>query len=614
MKLTAILDGDTIKVHQEGGYSPENKVALRSISTGARCKGGCYWSYPFSQGAIDALVEMASLINADLSLDDYLEQISTGSKDIFKKELEVRKAIQRYMDNTKLVPAPYVTRNDPVPWRHQQIAWHWGMRVDALYIAHKPGLGKTREGTDLIRGRIDMGSIRPPESIILPEREALSTPGKILPPRYGIKGGVLVVCPKVVIGTWYSELARWQQIQSQVVSGGVERKRRAAGTLAWVHLCNYGSLESIEGNEYDAIVADELHYVANEDSKRFQRMIELRKHARWVLGMSGTPLSNMLQSLWSQYYWLDGGRTLGSSLAAFKKKYYTGNWRDDAEKENATANVAKRVSRVTYFLTMQEAFPDKKQKIQQVIHVPMTPEQLKYYEQLRKRDEADVHTGTVSMVEMNTRLMKLLQVAQGFVIDDKRNVRQFTSAKLNALKDMITGSGDLTDKRVIVWCRFRHDLEMICKMLHDHQVAYLTLHGDLKEAEKEASKDAWNNDHRWRVLVGMIQMGIGINLHAPKCVDFNGNPERCSTTVFFGLDWRVTQLEQAMDRVYRGDQVETCLYRYLISADVDGMTDEKGEQIPVIDQRVYDTLMLKLEQSTELSEESLEYVKRLVAA
>ena len=106
----------------------------------------------------------------------------------------------------------------------------------------------------------------------------------------------------------------------------------------------------------------------------------------------------------------------------------------------------------------------------------------------------------------------------------------------------------------------------------------------------------------------MIQMGIGLNLHAPACVNEAGQPARCSTTIFHGLDWRVTQLEQAMDRVYRGDQVETCLYRYLLSDELDE-SDDDGEPLKPIDVRVYEALMEKLDQATRVSSGSVDHVR-----
>ncbi len=476
--------------------------------------------------------------------------------------------------------------------------------------------GKTRIGSDVIRGKFELGQIRSPEQFPLPERMSRAFEGekaRKLPARWCVRGGTLIVCPRVVISEWLEQLMRWQNIRGVAIVGDAEKKRYRAGLKAWVHICAYDSLESIEDNEYDGIIGDELHFIANEDSNRWNRMEVLRRSASWVLGLSGTPIPNQLQSLWAQFYWLDGGRTLGPSYEAFKRKYFVKEGRKLEETSTAESRITQALSRITMFLTLQQAFPGKAEKVHKVIRIPLTAEQAKYYEQVRKKAASDILTGTVSAVEQTTRLLKLLQICQGFVLDDERVVQQFSSAKLNELEKMLSDKGELTDQRTIVWCRFRHDITMVSQMLTRKGVAHMTWTGGISEAEETRIKTEWNNNYKQRVFVGMIQKGIGVNLHAPNCVDDKGQPARCSTTVFFGFDYKVTELEQAMDRVYRGDQVETCLYYYLLSEDLD-QDDDNGNPMKPIDARIYDVLLEKLGQVARVTEGSIEYVRRLLGA
>jgi hypothetical protein len=606
---------DSLEVKQELGFGTDSKAALKAISSKHRWDGGRNtWIYPYTPGNLQGLVDAASVLGFRLDMDQALREQLTRVQAETEHEHSVRKLIQTFLDDRKLPIAPYTTQPIPPPWRHQQVAWHWAVRVRCLYLALKPGLGKTRTGADIIRGKHELGQIRAPEHFALPDRYSAAIKGKVLSTRWAVRGGVLVVCPRVVIGEWVEQLQRWQNIKGVAIVGDADRKRYRAGLKSWVHICSYDSLESVEGNEYDGIIGDELHFIANEDSNRWNRMQALRQHASWVIGMSGTPIPNMLPSLWAQYFWLDGGRTLGPTYDAYRRKYFTQNGRKLDENDTAEARISQAISRITMFMTMAEAFPDRDvQKIQQVIRIPMTREQVNYYELVRKESAAEIISGRVTMTEVTTRLLKLLQITQGFVLDDEKVVQQFSSAKLKALEDMLTGSGDLTDKRTIVWCRFKHDLKMVSDMLTRKGIKHLTFGGGMSDGAKEKTKDQWNNDHTHRVFVGMIQMGIGINLHAPTCVDDKGKPARCSTTVFYGYDWRVTQLEQAMDRVYRGDQVETCLYRYLLSDDLD-TADENGEPMKPIDVRIYESLQDKLNQVTRVNEESVDYIRRLLAA
>lgn len=613
MRLTATIEDGQIVVRQDGGYGPASRSVLKAVGHGARCIDGATWVYPAWPATVIGIKQAADLLDMDLDLYPEVRELGEKADNQTAHEHSIRKLMQKYMDDKTLPLGQYESRSDPDPWRHQQLAYHWGMRVNSLYVAHKPGLGKTRTGSDLIRGRIDAGHVREPESVWLEPRWSEITDGRPLKERWATVGGVLIVCPKVVLGTWSDELLKWQGIPAISISANSRgTKLKQAGTPSWVHICTYGSLSCLEGNIYDGIIADELHSCAWSDTVRWSHMMHFRKHARWVVGLSGTPLSNMLPSLWGQYYWLDQGRTLEPSFEAYLNRYFEGSGRNPDPIEGSAEQIAKRISRCTYFLTMPEAFPEKPQKIQQIQHVGLNQDQVTYYKRVRDDARAEIQASRVNWTSVTDKIIKLLQIQQGWVKDENKEIIEFSSAKLRALRSMLIGEngtpGDLSGERVVVWCRFRHDLQKVVQMLEDAGAPTLYLHGGLNDSQREAVKNAWNKDHRWRFFVGMIQIGIGINLHAPKCVDEYGNPARCHTSVFYGLDWKVTQLEQAMDRIYRGDQVETCLYRYILSERIPGDNEDP------MDKRVYDTLQAKLNQAVEVSEESVDYIRRLLAA
>lgn len=615
MRLIARESGDVIRVEQCGGFSPENRVLLRSVSQNYQCKAGIYWIYPKTAGTLMSLVEAAEFAGAELDLDDVLQDQLDASREATQRERELRKMIQPYIDDPKRQLPGYISRTDPIPWHHQQVAYHWGMRADSLYLAHKPGLGKTRSGADLIRGRIQAGTIRFPQQEWVaghPNPLYPDSADKYMHAHWATVGGCLIVCPGIVLGTWQEQLAQWQGIEAVVVNTySRQGKLYRAGVKAWVHVITYDSLEIVQDNRYDYIVFDEAHYLANDDTVRFGYARHLRQHAGGVLALSGTPISNQLPSLWSQFYLLDGGRTLGTSYESYRRRYFDMEGRKLIPKPSAEDNIAKQISRIAYFLTMQEAFPDKPRKISRVVKIPMTQEQVRYYRKVRDQVATQILTGHVSAPEINQKMMKLMQICQGFVIDDEKQVYEFTSAKLHAFRQMViepNGESYYGHTRTVVWVALKRDLAKLTAELEAAGVPWLCLHGGItKKSDRDQIRHLWNNDYRYRVFVGMIQIGIGINLHAPTCVDAAGNPARCSNTIYYGWTWRMTHLEQSMDRVYRGDQVETCLYTFLVSADLDG----SGETKPM-DAKSYINLQEKLEQSKYVSEESMDYVRGLL--
>ena len=180
--------------------------------------------YTYSQGALQELIDTASTLRAELDLDPLL----VGEKDKidteFRQEAETRKLIQRYMDDNNLKIGGYPTLPEPSPWRHQMVAYHWAMRVRYLYLALKPGLGKTRIGADLIRGKHEQGMVRPMTQFWHEGGKSEALDNRVLAPRWCVKGGVLIVCPRVVVGEWMEQLYRWQNIRAVPIVGDVARK------------------------------------------------------------------------------------------------------------------------------------------------------------------------------------------------------------------------------------------------------------------------------------------------------------------------------------------------------------------------------------------------------
>jgi SNF2 family DNA or RNA helicase len=613
--LTAVLDRASepalVVVTQDAGHGHNVSSVMRGVHQDMRWDGKQQaWIFPFLPAAVYALSEAADMLRLQLRLDATLDQVRKQVSEENIKEAEIRKLVQRYIDDKTLSVAEYTGHPVLKPFPHQAIAYHWAMKVRVLYLMHKMGLGKTREGADIVRGDYERQHIITPEQFYCGRTPSTINPEVMLPEQWCVQGGALVVCPAAVISEWTEQLWKWQGIEALSITGDAEQKRHKAGCQALVHVCSYDSLEVIERNIYWRIIADEAHYVANQDSNRFRRLMALRRKAKRALALSGTAQSHGLESLFSQFYFLDGGRTLGPTMGAFKKRFLAKKDRED----NLTPEeaVSRAISRVAWPLSMQEAFPDKAHKIHKEIRVPMTEEQAVFYEKVRTEAETNILSGKLSLTDSMTRLSKLLQITQGFVLDNARIVQQFSSAKLNALEELIKKGGDLDGKRSIIWCGYVAEKEMICALLKRMGKKYLVLDGNVKDSKREALKDAWNTDASYTYLVGMIQMGIGLNLHAPDCVDEQGQPARVSTTIFYNMSWKMTLIEQAMDRVYRSDQKETCLYIYLLSEDI---YEGKGrKKVEPIDVRVHRTFISNLENAKKVTDGTIEYIRGLIAA
>ena len=570
------------------------------------------WDYPLTAAAVVTLQRIAAEHQLPIDWSADLQQFAEEQAKIESYEKAVRLAIEKAMQHNESLP-DYPTRlvmpnGDPCPpMRHQRVSFHWGLRSTALMLAHEPGLGKTREGCDLVGGWYREGIVRPMQQVWLPPVYDPRTGVLLRGNRWGVKGGVLVICPKGMMRTWKEELELWQNAMGLEISGnGRKVKNQKAGTVAHVHIVNYESLDVVLGNEYDAIIPDECHRLAN-NSGFTQNTMELSQQAKRKLFLSGTPVSNSLESVFYQMLILDGGRSLGASKTAFLEQWF------DTEtvgpgvsvskpKKDAVTEVSKLMSRCTYFLKKDEC-TDLPARLHTPVTVEMDPQQQKYYDELKKETLVYIQDSTVTVEQAAARMMKLRQVTQGFVLDDMKNAKTFNSGKIDALEEMLRGK--LAGRKVVVWGVFTHEIDLICRRIQQMNLGYVRFDGTVTSKKvRDENLRLWNTDNRISVFVGQIQMGVGITLHAQKQSDLMKLGEGdmivpCYDCVYVGIDYSYTNWVQSVDRIHRIGQRYSCNYTYLLT--------QNG-----IDRSIYAALQVKKNTAEAVHKTGKEFFRSLL--
>ena len=561
-------------------YSDELKEALHRVGSPATYSppGAPFtWDYPLTAAAVVTLQRVADERGITIEWSPDLAEFALAQKKLEDYERQVRMSIEKAMRDNESLP-DYPTRlilqnGKPCPpMRHQRLAYHWGLRSTGLLLAHEPGLGKTRSACDLIGGWYRENIVRPMTQMWIPaqyDRKGIFEGGN----RWGVKGGGLVVCPKGMMRTWRDELALWQNANGLEVSGGSRAKKtQRAGMIAHAHIVNYESLSVVKLNEYDFIVLDECHRCSNNSSFT-TNSLELSQSTRRRIGLSGTPVSNSLESVFYQMLILDGGRSLGASKTAFVEKWFHSEMVGkgqvvNAPKENAVQEVSKLMSRCTYFLKKDECL-DLPPRIHTKQIVEMTTDQERYYQELKKETLVYIQDSSITVEQAASRMMKLRQVTQGFVLDDQRNPKTFNNAKLDALIDILINK--LPGRKVVVWAVFTHEIDLICLRLKEMNLGYVRFDGTVTSKKvRDANLHMWNTDNRITVFVGQIQMGVGITLHAQAqkedlALQAGEMQVPCYDCVYMDLDYSFTNWTQSVDRIHRIGQAYSCNYTYLLT-------------------------------------------------
>ena len=148
----------------------------------------------------------------------------------------------------------------------------------------------------------------------------------------------------------------------------------------------------------------------------------------------------------------------------------------------------------------------------------------------------ELEDGTDIMVEHEISAgIKMRQIASGFVYDDDRHAHWLHTAKLDALQDIVTDSGD----NILVLYQFLPEVAAMRKLWPDLAV----LGGETTDREAADIIERWNRGEI-KLLAGHPRaMGHGLNLqHGGRRI------------VWFSLTWSMEDFQQANARLQRQGQ------------------------------------------------------------
>lgn len=111
---------------------------------------------------------------------------------------------------------------------------------------------------------------------------------------------LIVVCPLSVLANWNREIEQHSNLKAFVFHGN----NRDLEFAKWqeekgVLLTTYEHTLRLEmdGQQVDALIVDEAHYIKNPEARRSKSVYELSNIAHYALFMSGTPIENRLEEM-----------------------------------------------------------------------------------------------------------------------------------------------------------------------------------------------------------------------------------------------------------------------------------------------------------------------------
>ena len=450
---------------------------------------------------------------------------------------ETRERLRDFGGLRPIAP-PASLRGDLRPYQRQGLAWLQFLREFDFggVLADDMGLGKTVQTL----------------AHLLVEWEA----GRLDRP-------ALIVAPTSTLPNWRAEAARFAPDLRTLVLRGADRHARfdeiADHELV---LTSYPLLardrEELVRQEFHVVVLDEAQNVKNPAAAAAKAAKALRTRHRVCL--SGTPVENRLEELWSLFDFLMPGFLGG--LTRFRKEF-----RNPVERhgdEEAAGRLARRVRPFVLRRTKDLVATELPPKTTVVERVELEGEQRDLYEGLRLAMDEKVRAVVAAKgldrgrIEILDALLKLRQACcdpRLVRLDAARGIEG--SAKLARLMELLAEA--LSEgRRVLLFSQFTSMLDLIEDALRAAGIAWVRLDGGTEDREGPVRR--FQAGEVPLFLVSLRAGGTGLNLTA------------ADTVIHYDPWWNPAVEAQATDRAHRIGQTKAVLVLKLVA---EGTVEER---------------------------------------
>ncbi|MFH1634455.1 MAG: DEAD/DEAH box helicase [Chloroflexota bacterium] len=392
---------------------------------------------------------------------------------------------------------------------------------------------------------------------------------------------VLIVCPASLKHQWAREIRRFTSLSVTVIEGHKKARRGLYLDNSFFKIVNYELVrfddEELLNIRFDLIILDEAQRIKNWRTKTAQMVKRLR--SRYAFVLTGTPLENRIDELYSIMQFLDP-RILGP-LWHFNDRFYDLEKKDHGGyKVLGYQNLDElRTLIAPYSLrrTRDEVLTDLPDRTDNNFFVEMTAPQWSAYDEFK---EMVARLVSISMrrpltPQESKRLMmglvKMRIICNALALHDKEILPkdyEKTAPKLrefrHIMNDEIAGNGH----KAVVFSQWSGMLALTEPVLQRIGLDYVKLTGDVPTKKRGALIERFFDDADCRVFLSTDAGGVGLNLQAASLV------------VNLDLPWNPAVLEQRIARAHRHGQPSSVQVINLIA---------RG----TIEERMLDTLAAK---------------------
>lgn len=373
--------------------------------------------------------------------------------------------------------------------------------------------------------------------------------GKTLQTLSVIPKNTLIIAPTSVLGSWWEQC---QRLRPELTICLYHGPQRTFSEQADVYITSFTLVRSdseLRERHWDAIVIDEAHMLKNSQSLTFQAVHSLK--STWRIALTGTPIENSLQDLWSQFSLLNPG--LLPPFDSFK------DWSLEKIRSVTRPFILRR--------TKEQVAKDLPPKTEIILKCTLSEEEQTTYDAILLAAQQDLTTEDgvkLSALQILEALLRLRQACchPGLIAD---NYLQHPSAKVELLMESLTSSLN-AGHPALVFSQWVGLLNIVAEQLKAKGIAFARLDGSTKDRQAVVN-EFQNPDGPPVMLISLKAGGVGLTLTRAEHV--------------YLLDpwWNPAVEEQAADRAHRiGQKNPVFVYKLIAENTIE-------EQVLVLQER-----------------------------
>lgn len=394
------------------------------------------------------------------------------------------------------------------------------------------------------------------------------------------KSPSLVICPTSVVFNWENEIQKFAPDLTTLKLSGAQRKESFDQIEDYdIVITSYAlvrrDIEELKKHKFRYVILDESQNIKNPESitsKSVKQLVCSHK-----LALSGTPVENKLEELWSVFDFLMPGFLFDK--AEFNHRYVV----PICEREDKS--IEKRLkSQIFPFILRRmkrDVAKDLPDKVENIAYCELTDEQKDFYMEVFDSTKEELFKSIEenglekSRMSIFSALLRLRQICCHPQLYDKHMQKgKIDSGKFEKLKEMLMEIIS-ENHRVLLFSQFVDMLDIIREWLIHKGIKFEYLTGATKD--RQAAVERFNSQEDIPIfLISLKAGGTGLNLTGADYV------------IHYDPWWNPAVEDQATDRAYRiGQKKKVFVYRLITK----GTVEEKIQKLKQVKRNLVDSVI-----------------------